>query len=492
MKKRSTILLMLTCVVMTGLVLTYLQCAIAQDSQAVTVDHIAQGGFAADEIYASAIKTTTHTVDGGTFTEKEYAFDEGERFLFRKYDFVPVQADAQPAQVAGELTLSGQSLSVRCLVQDEQSGEISLVRQRDLSALPYAVLYLETSQESMMLSVPGVYEVDTQGCYVRALDDKAPSYRIEQIEGGYRISYAFKQNETQQAQLWCYQKRGSLFSFDADTLSLLWRNDLTGKARLLMDGYYYEMPTAYLPTGENMYYNNAACHTGRNFLAESDSTLGTLAYVMLHTSMGNQNEMGFVPTAPVSVWLQQDYGIGSNFYDTRFNADYFSALVTAYERFGDASMLQAAQRYAAFLLTHVPEHSYSAGPGALLLQDYWSEDMRTPTHVSLNHQLAQIEFLLKLYANTADAQVLSLAHGLLSGIENTREDWLLPDRNLVYALHAPSGESLSDYPYLTYNDLFETARLLSQLGLDGYTFPNRLMGEKLVWMQANGVQDYRK
>lgn len=492
MRKRSTISLMLVCALMTGVVLTYLQRAIAQDSGAVTIDHIAQGGFAEGEIYASAIQTTTHAINGGTLTEKIYAFDAGDSFTFRKYDFAELEAQTGALQVADEIVLSGQSLSVRYLTKDAQSGKISLERQRDLNEMPFTVLYLETSQESMMLSVPGVYEVDDQNRCVATVDKAAPTYQIESREDGYHISYSFTHDTAQQAQLWFYKTKGSLFTFNEDTISLLWRNDLTGKARLLMDGYYYEIPTAYIPTGDNMYYNNAACHTGRNFLAEKGDTFGTLAYVMLHTCIYNQNEAGYVPTAPVSVWLQQDYGIGGNFYDTRFNADYFTALVQAYQRFGDVSMLHAAERYGAFLLTHTQSHSYAAGADGLLLQDYAGADMRTPTHVSLNHQLAQIDFLLELYGSTSEAQYLALARSLLRGIENTCDEWILPDHNLVYALYAPSGESLTDYPYLTYNDLFETKRLLAQLGLETYRSLDTLMQEKLVWMQANGVQDYRK
>ena len=49
-----------------------------------------------------------------------------------------------------------------------------------------------------------------------------------------------------------------------------------------------------------------------------------------------------------------------------------------------------------------------------------------------------------------------------------------------------------DYPYLTYNDLYDLRKYLSSSERSELETLTYLMGEKLQWMQNNGVTGYEK
>ncbi|WP_236841111.1 hypothetical protein [Brevibacillus formosus] len=110
------------------------------------------------------------------------------------------------------------------------------------------------------------------------------------------------------------------------------------------------------------------------------------------------------------------------------------------------------------------------------------------THVSLNHQLAEINFLYKSYMQFGDRTDKDLADMMLYGVVNLGSQWILGNGDLHYAYFPDGTFGRPDYPFLTYNDLVETQRLYRQLhGMDEMTLA-MLIDSKLMWMQLNNVQ----
>lgn len=52
---------------------------------------------------------------------------------------------------------------------------------------------------------------------------------------------------------------------------------------------------------------------------------------------------------------------------------------------------------------------------------------------------------------------------MLKGVEDTKDQWVLANNNLNYALYyLANTNTMVDYPYLTYNDLKEAQELYMQ------------------------------
>ena len=97
-----------------------------------------------------------------------------------------------------------------------------------------------------------------------------------------------------------------------------------------------------------------------------------------------------------------------------------------------------------------------------------------------------------LYDETNDYRFSQLADKMLKGIENTKTNWVREDGNLNYALmYNGTNNVMVDYPYLTYNDLFELRNILSGYGMQNVAV-NYLMECKKNYMDKNGITEYRK
>ena len=73
-----------------------------------------------------------------------------------------------------------------------------------------------------------------------------------------------------------------------------------------------------------------------------------------------------------------------------------------------------------------------------------------------------------------------------------RQGWVMPNHNLYYSIKPDGTYVEGDYPYLTYNDLYDLRKYLSSSERPELETLTYLMGEKLQWMQKNGVTGYEK
>jgi hypothetical protein len=86
----------------------------------------------------------------------------------------------------------------------------------------------------------------------------------------------------------------------------------------------------------------------------------------------------------------------------------------------------------------------------------------------------------------------ALADKLLLAIEDSGADWIRKDKNLHYSYSADGTYGGTDYPYLTYNDLYNLQKLLAaRTGKTNDTL-TMLMKYKKAWMDTNGVTGYLK
>lgn len=81
---------------------------------------------------------------------------------------------------------------------------------------------------------------------------------------------------------------------------------------------------------------------------------------------------------------------------------------------------------------------------------------------------------------------------MLLAIEDTGSGWVMPNHNLYYSIKPDGTYVEGDYPYLTYNDLYYLREYLTGVNRTETDTLTYLMGEKLQWMEQNGVTGYEK
>lgn len=161
-------------------------------------------------------------------------------------------------------------------------------------------------------------------------------------------------------------------------------------------------------------------------------------------------------TEPTSSYLKTLYGFGEKFYDTRFNTDLGNFLVTVGKSVDEPADLWAARKYQDYLLAHADKYHWDVGD-EILVSDYsWKGKPSVMTHASLNHNVAEINFLLKL----GDPQGIILARKILDGIKSGESSWI-SNGVLNYAYYGPTkGYGGKDYKMLTARDIRVTETLL--------------------------------
>ena len=267
-----------------------------------------------------------------------------------------------------------------------------------------------------------------------------------------------------------------------------------GVAKWCYDGYYRFTPSNYVPTGENYYYRCVASYLIR-LMAEQiglSNAAPSLTVCMLDVLAQEQNAYGFWPTQPESEWLSGDFQIADGFYDTRFNTDLIEIFIRANNSLGGGLYLDTVRRYAAFYKALAEENHAETENGGWLVADYWHPELHDLTHTSLNHLAAECLALYHLADLLEDESLREAADKLLLAIEDTGSNWVKPDWDLYYSIQPDGTYGGTDYPSLTYNDLFNLqAYLTEKNGEQNQTIYN-LMYHKLYWMWNHNVTDYKR
>ncbi len=355
-------------------------------------------------------------------------------------------------------------------------------------------LYITVSDErethSLILYPPKAYRSAAYGCIEEALPFKG-GVTVEPHGDFTRISVNVPEPVSGAWADWTlvYADRDLIDWTDPVMQSIWVHYSLTTESRLTLDGACYRIEPDYEPRGEyifeyapSMYVPCGMARTGGSDAAFCLST------VMLDLARARYSSLGFFPTAPLSLWLQRDYGFGPGFYDTRFNTDLAEAYRAAGRRWGIPAFLDTADAYTAYLLEHVRTRGVPTENGVLSpdYADYTGKGRQT--HTSLNHQLAE---LLYLYRDGRPAAV-ETADRMLAGICDLGTGWIREDGSLYYA-RLPDGRfGLQDYPYLTYNDLYDVQAWLSANGRGRNAVLDQLMASKRASMDREGITGYKK
>jgi hypothetical protein len=252
--------------------------------------------------------------------------------------------------------------------------------------------------------------------------------------------------------------------YDEEHENLIRRADLNAFRKLEADGVYDKVPESYEPTDKSAFWRNPAQHVGRLYLTGPDNGyFRNIALLSMYSTLNNQNTKGYWPTKPKSLWLYNDYNIEGNFYDTRFSTDAAYFMLDAYQVYNENKALDAAVKYADFLVDYIRKYSSLTISDGYLVPDYMSEAGKANTHCSLNHLLAEMNFLYKMYIATENETYKETAELLKVAVKDTSEKWIKPNGDLWYCRLPDGTYGLQDYPTLTLNDLKESQQLFWQV-----------------------------
>ena len=416
---------------------------------------------------------------------KEYLFENGDYYWMKRIEY---KADKDEPYLTS-FTIPGDYIEIRYISEsDKQWVNTSVIED-----LPKTMLFIDTDQYHMVISVAAVYNNSFEANTLQIMKDLEKPIKIEKLDGEYKIIAEFAQKTNLIGEIWAIQSVNSLVDWSkASSFTDLIDHDLSIERRWSWDGYYFPIPYNYIPNGENFLYRNPANYTGASWTKNGSNLLmKDMGYVMTQICMKNQNPDGYWATGPKSLWLEEDFGIGAGFYDTRFNTDFAVSLLAAYKSYADKEFLTSAVNYAEYFMDFSAKNHYETENGGWLVEDYAGSDVYTRTHVSLNHQLAEINFLYELYNITGEESYKQRGDLMLSGIEDTKDQWVLEDNNLAYAImYTGTANIMVDYPYLTYNDLYKTKDILYKYFNRSSDTINYLMDCKKQWMDNNNVVGY--
>ena len=267
---------------------------------------------------------------------------------------------------------------------------------------------------------------------------------------------------------------------------------LTGNGHWCFDGYYFKAAESYVPSGDDVLYFCVDSYIIKSFNA------GTRYYgcrlilpAMIDTMINHQTEEGYLPTYSFSSWLNEDYGIDAGFYDTRFNTDFWGYVLDFYNDFGGDTFYEALEKYGQFFLKHATRHRIATENG-YFVSDYYDPNGDDLTHASLNHNIAEAQLCIRLSEFFNNPEYREVADNIVKAIEDTDDQWIMRDNNLEYAICPDNSFDYEDYPYLTYNDLYDMQYMFERMGLERNPSFEKLMKAKKLWMDANGIKDYKK
>jgi hypothetical protein len=417
-------------------------------------------------------------------SKRSLSFTNGDYFNILRYEF----KEGNTAPVEDSIDIPGSTIEIRYV--DENGDWYMSTNPANASQ---TTMYIDTDKCSLVVSVPAVYKDSYTNNTLEIIPEQESGITIEKTAEGYSLKYSYPGQDGTVGEIWYLYSSGKLADWNNAEHFRILNQDMSKTSRISYDGYYYTIPYNYEPYSENMMYRHPADYIGTAFVKYGDFPAATeLAYALIDICMKNQNTQGFWATGPKSEWLATDFNIGAGFYDTRFSTDFAGSLIEAYKKYGNSDFLTAAVKYGEYFKQHAQNHSYITREAGILVEDYGTiSGTQNKTHVSLNHQLAEMNFLYQLYDVTREESYRQLADRMLKGIEDTQDQWVLADNNLNYALYyTGTYNTMKDYPYLTYNDLFTTKKLLNNYFNKSSATIDYLMACKLEWMQANNVTGY--
>jgi len=429
----------------------------------------------------SRINEVSNTI----FSQKNFNYDNLGYFYLRKIYY------SGSRKYSTSFTIPGDKGSI---IHLNSSGNYVSEELKACNLIQSGNIYIKTDNYHYILGQGYTYSELGNGT-IKSIS-KA-QIRISKGNGNWLVTYSYPIDKNQFAIMWGIGSQNELINFSENSNSLIWSGyDLDVNARLSYDGYYYISPNSYVPYEKNSYWRIPSAYITNSLIKTGGSLASNImGTALLQISEDNLCEDGYLKTLPKSKWLEADYKISGSFFDTRFNADTIETFLVGYQKFSIESFRNTYLKLADYYIKHGQMNHYSIlnneGIEGWLVEDYYYEGGED-THCSLNHQLQAIHVFYQLYLQEKDDNYLTFADILLQGVKNTRNKWIMENYNLEYAYLADGSMGLTDYPYLTYNDLINVQNDIKSIRGEVDKDIQFLINAKRIWMDQNNIKGYKK
>ncbi len=245
---------------------------------------------------------------------------------------------------------------------------------------------------------------------------------------------------------------------------------------LLSDGWWFSSQQgAYEGAVADCYYPNPGFYPSQSMLLWYCQLDNRLFYDVVLTTMkmavDSVTPEGFrrMPVKPVH--FSALYGDFTDYVDTRFSVDGVRFLIKCAKLLDCKRAYDFSAMLALYLNDSLPTSSVDIGGGKLVSDYIFDSPPLKPVHISLNHSLCIVNYLLELEDLQGETEVSKLADLIMKAITSTSKQWKRVNGDLWYAYY-PSQNIFDndDYDLLTYNDLQDTQRLLEAFKRAGKPF----------------------
>lgn len=433
-------------------------------------------------------KETVTPLKGAIHKKMEVRFGDGDSYWMHQ---IQGKENEQPYIFSVPIPSTGNATFRYREYTEANEPYWKIINLHDAQELPLVSGFLEAPGMYMWLGMPTVYTDQGRGTIDEKRELSVP-VEVNKTASGFVLQIKLPVHAGHTSEAWALQSKEPLVTWGDPALEKVWLAlDVTQNAKWLYDGYYYKSPSTYEPYTPSSYWRIPENYVLQSLVYTGGSKAAhDMGYVMLKASLRQQEPAGYWKTLPRSQWLYGDYGIPEGFYDTRFNTGAADLMLQGCIQYQEEAFCESAKKYAVFFQSHAAANHYvieGIQPG-WLVADYASHNKKEiKTHVSLNHQLAEINYLYSSYLQFGNPTDKDLADLMLSAVVNLGTKWILGNGDLHYAYFPNGTFGRPDYPFLTYNDLVKTQRLYQLLyGTEEATIA-RLITSKLGWMEKNNV-----
>lgn len=245
---------------------------------------------------------------------------------------------------------------------------------------------------------------------------------------------------------------------------------------LTAEGNYSKLPWAIEPYTQVGYGRNLVNQQGAYFVDQYPKTKDRFYYNMIVTDTnylmdmkGEEDELWY--TEYTSSWLKDNYGIVAPYTDTRHNENIAQFLVKAGDILNNDKLTEMYNLYATFLTQQKAGKNVFETTNGYYILDYFAPEQSEKTHASLNHILAEMNFLLESYELSNNEAYLKTALAINDAITDTGREWINEKTgDFWYQINAqPDGSYTfkdADYEYLTLEDMLYSLELFKKLNID--------------------------
>jgi hypothetical protein len=361
----------------------------------------------------------------------------------------------------------------------------------------------DTVSKSMMLSKnytsihrETVY-ANGQKSVLREFLDEWESYQTLQNETTKSISVKLNMKVTSKAisESWILLSNGKLFEkqqyidywFEKSILEYQSINNW-----LTAEGAYTKLPWSVEPGYKMAFGRNLGNIQGGIYLTAYKGSNERYFYDLVLNSVADLNvfsngslQRGDVPifkTEYTSTWLKNAYGTTAPYIDTRHNENTALFLKNTGEALQIPQLADANKKYADFLVAQKEiGNIIKVTKSSHLIADYYAPGSKT-THVSLNHALGEMRFLIETYKQTKDDKYLKTAKEIKAAIEYLYPRWVRDDGDLWYQVNGQMVFNGRDYPWLTLVDLLLSQQVFEEIGMGRSTIFDKMIKTKTQYL----------